>query len=621
MSPLESEGIGERSAEPFRLSISAALTFGFAILLVVALGTALLVALDAARENTFELQRTLALVTVDTAVKEVDTHLGAAQEQTEFVADLITAGEVDITDETRLADIMMGTLAAAPQVSGIAFVNTDFQALRVGRLDDRIVTLTDDWSHNPGLHTAMKMISTLQKPNWREVIWSSDFHAPHVLMAEPVLRDGAFLGYMFSVVSISDLSRFLARFDQAHDTHSFILSGRDRVLAHWSLADGFHGMSANKVLPDLEDIEDEVLAAIWGEVIDEMPYILRGTNLKGHVVRGPDDDFIYFYREMDVGGESPWLVGVYFRGEEVSGPTRRIFFAAAAGFAILVLGVVAVFLLGRAIGRPIRQFAEAAATVRNFDLERAKPLSESRFREVDIANKSFNMMVSGLRWFETYVPKTLVARLISQGGSSVRSEERMVTVLFTDIVGFTRIGSRLGPSALADFLNGHFALLGEVIESEEGTVDKYIGDSVMAFWGAPSDQPDHAGRACRAAMEIARRVADDNARRLARGESAVGLRIGIHSGPAVVGNIGAPGRVNYTLVGDTVNIAQRLEALGKEGRANADAEDVTILLSGETAVALDGHFPLQPLGLHELRGRIGSVEVYRLLAQSLAASP
>jgi len=620
MSPSEPEASGRRSAEPYRLSISATLTFGFGILFLASLGAALVIALDAARDNTFELQRTLSEITVDTVVSEVDTHLGAAQAQAEFVGDLIATGEVDITHEARLADILMGTLAAVPQVSGIAFVRADFHVLRVGRLGGGIVTLTDDWSNQPGIRESMNMVAELQRPTWREVIWSRDFEAPHILMAEPVHRDGEFLGYVFPIVSISELSRFLERFDRANDTHSFILYGRDRVIAHRSLADGFAGTSEKKVLPDLEDIEDDVVAAIWGEVIDQMPYILGDSKLEGHVVRGPDDDYIYFYRELDHYGASPWQIGVYFLEDEVSGPITRIIFAAVIGAGILVVGVVAVFLLGRAVGAPVRRLADAAVAVRDLDLARVKPLGGSRFRELDTASRSFDAMIAGLRWFETYVPKSLVFRLMSRGDSSVHSEERQVTVLFTDIAGFTRIGDRLDPKALADFLNEHFAILGEVIEAEDGTVDKYIGDSVMAFWGAPSDQPDHASRACRAAMEIARRVALDNAGRRASGGHPVGLRIGIHSGPAVVGNIGAPGRVNYTLVGDTVNTAQRLEALGKEVTAAADAEDVVVLVSGETVAALDESLPLLPLGRHELRGRSGSVEVYRLRAPSSAAT-
>ena len=136
----------------------------------------------------------------------------------------------------------------------------------------------------------------------------------------------------------------------------------------------------------------------------------------------------------------------------------------------------------------------------------------------------------------------------------------------------------------------------------------------MAFWGAPLDQPDHAVRACRTALAIAERIAADNQGR-APGEELLGLRIGIHSGPAIVGNIGAPGRVNYTLIGDTVNVAQRLEAMGKEvdGAPGPDDGTVMILLSGDTVRQLDGAFALEDLGCRELRGRGEPIDVYRLV--------
>src|SRR5204863_7956215 len=139
------------------------------------------------------------------------------------------------------------------------------------------------------------------------------------------------------------------------------------------------------------------------------------------------------------------------------------------------------------------------------------------------------------------------------------------------------------------------------------TVDKYIGDSVMAFWGAPAMQTDHAVRACRAAKAIAAILREDNERRAAKDLKPVRLRIGIHTGPAVVGNVGAPGRINYTLIGDTVNTAQRLEQLGKEV---ASDRDVIVLASAATAAKLPADIAREALGKRLLRG-IGEVEIYR----------
>jgi class 3 adenylate cyclase len=154
-----------------------------------------------------------------------------------------------------------------------------------------------------------------------------------------------------------------------------------------------------------------------------------------------------------------------------------------------------------------------------------------------------------------------VTRLIRAGDAgTIRPEARELTVMFTDIAGFTAMSETRPAPEVADFLNEHFALLGACVEAEGGTVDKFIGDALMAFWGAPETQTDTAPRACRAALAIARAVDADNARRTAAGRPAIRIRIGLHSGPVVVGNVGWPGRINYTIVGDTVNTCQRLEA-------------------------------------------------------------
>jgi class 3 adenylate cyclase len=143
---------------------------------------------------------------------------------------------------------------------------------------------------------------------------------------------------------------------------------------------------------------------------------------------------------------------------------------------------------------------------------------------------------------------------------------------------------------------------------------KYMGDAVLAFWGAPSEQSDHAERACRAALGIARAIGEDNTARRRDGLSPLWVRIGIHSGPVVVGNIGAPSRVNYTIVGDTVNTAQRLEELSRRSE-----EEVSIVVGGETAQHLGSEFRLASLGRQVLRGRHEPLEVFRLQIPNKAA--
>jgi class 3 adenylate cyclase len=257
----------------------------------------------------------------------------------------------------------------------------------------------------------------------------------------------------------------------------------------------------------------------------------------------------------------------------------------------------------------VRRLAAAADAIRALDPGRIRTLPRSPLRELDSAALAFNSMIKGLGWFATYVPRSLVLLLMRRGDAELVSEERALTVLFTDMIGFSAISQRLTPPQLADFLNRHFGLLAACIEAEGGTVDKYIGDSVMAFWGAPEPQPDHAARACRAAKRIAEALHADNTRRTAKGLRPVRVRIGIHSGPAIAGNIGAPGRINYTLIGDTVNTAQRLEQLGKE--VDDGVADAVVLVSGATAAEVHDT-ELKPLGTHTLRGRADETEIYRL---------
>jgi adenylate cyclase len=183
--------------------------------------------------------------------------------------------------------------------------------------------------------------------------------------------------------------------------------------------------------------------------------------------------------------------------------------------------------------------------------------------------------------------------------------------MFTDIVGFTLQAEGLSAPDTAAFLNHHFSLLIPCIEAERGTVDKFIGDSVMAFWNAPEQQTDHADRACRAALAIRAAIRSENEARIARGERAIRLRIGIHTGPAVVGNIGSADRVNYTVVGDTVNVAQRCEALGKE--LEESRADVTILISSRTRSALSQRISMSGARALPMKRRTGGIEVYQVI--------
>lgn len=187
-------------------------------------------------------------------------------------------------------------------------------------------------------------------------------------------------------------------------------------------------------------------------------------------------------------------------------------------------------------------------------------------------------------------------------------ERRMVSILFTDIQGFTRIAEALEPEELADLVTHHLDTETEIVFRHAGLVDKYIGDAMMAFWGAPLDQPDHAARACGAALDMV--LAHDAARaeQAARGWPPVNVRIGVATGEAVVGNFGSARRFTYTALGDTVNLAARLEGLNK-------AYGTRVLIAEDTRRAVGDRYVCRPVDRVRVQGKTRPVEVHEVLGR------
>ncbi len=184
---------------------------------------------------------------------------------------------------------------------------------------------------------------------------------------------------------------------------------------------------------------------------------------------------------------------------------------------------------------------------------------------------------------------------------------RQVTVLFVDIRGFTTLSERLAPEALVAFLNQFFGRITQAVFDQRGTVDKYIGDCVMALFGAPVDQPDDATRALRAALAMARSIADWNRELVARGELPLKVGIGLNTSTVVAGTVGTTHKLEYTVIGDGVNVASRVCALTKE-------HPYPILLTAATRALITEPHDFADLGETPIRGRDGAVRIYGVQA-------
>ncbi|UEM20348.1 HAMP domain-containing protein [Skermanella mucosa] len=615
-SPITGQVVGRRRR--LRLPIAAVLVAGFGTLMLAAVASVLILGLSSAGRNTFALLNDKADLAIDNVVVRVRHQLDPARDQITYLNGLIESGKLDPDDPEAMRDTLRGALAATPQVTGIGFTPLNQIMTRAGRINGEMVESKLDLSASPDMAAALAEARDRQGPFWVEPVWSPDVRTTLLTVRMGVRRDDRFIGMLIVGVSIGDLSRFLSELYVDEGLSAFVLYGREHVLAHQALRYkefDFSDHGAGLPLPRIDQVDDPVLASLWRDSRPADTFVIPGRNSANtEVVEIGDDSHLFLLRTLEGYGAQPWTVGINYRLDEVGVEIERLWTTGLVGLGILLVSVGAALWIGRAISRQISRLAAAAASVSALDFRSAPTLPDSRFRELANAADAFNAMVAGLRWFETYVPKGLVLRLIrrsAQGGatSALVSEERQVTVMFTDIRGFSTLAEDLGAAETAALLNSHFTLLATCIEAEGGTVDKFIGDAIMAFWGAPEVQHDHAARALRAARAMALALRADNAKRLAVGLPAVRIRVGLHSGPVVVGNIGSASRINYTIVGDSVNTAARIEELGAAMQGDAE---IIVLVGATTAEESGGCVPLCPLGAQSLRGRSGRVEVFRL---------
>jgi adenylate cyclase len=220
-------------------------------------------------------------------------------------------------------------------------------------------------------------------------------------------------------------------------------------------------------------------------------------------------------------------------------------------------------------------------------------------------------MKTGLSSFARYVPRDVVRTLLGSGGEArLAGELKTLTVFFSDIAGFTTLAEQMTPEALVELLGGYFDESTRILADKRGTVDKFIGDGIMAFWGAPAELPggadEHAALACEAAVLYQRKIVESRK----EGEpwaQSVSVRIGLATGPVLVGNIGSHERMNYTVMGDTVNLAARLEGLCK-------AYGVGILVAEATYVLARDRVVGRPVDVVAVKGKAQGTKVYELLS-------
>lgn len=579
-------------------------------------GVVLFVGYGVALKNTRELLYANADLSIAALRQGVTGHLDPVAAAVEDLAAILADDPRAATDAAALATILRAAMAGLPQASALAVVDRDYRVFRVTRDRVRDDRQWSDWSKDRRFREAVDAAVRAGAGNWSAPFYAEGPQLSLLNYYRPLSDRGGRLVTLAAAISLEQLSDLMIglsdRPQQGARLRPFVLYGRDRVLAHPLFLPGYPGLSDDRPLPRLADFTDPVLASLWrtdpAEEEDVEGDLLHDAEAR--IIRSGGLRYVAIYTTLTGYGPQELLLGAYVAVSEIRVQLDRLAILPQVAAGLLVAVLVLALVIGRLVARPARQLAAAADHVRRLQLDAAPLVEDSLVSEMSSAAAAFNAMTGALRLFAAYVPNSLVHRLMLLGpGHSVEPGLRPITVMFTDLAGFTTLSETLSARETAAMLNQHFGILGRAVEAEGGTIDKYIGDALMAFWGAPEEQPDGADRACRAARAIAAEVAADNQRRRDAGHPALQVRIGIHSGAALVGDIGFPGRINYTAVGDTVNTCQRLESLARDFENGAA---VTILVSGDTADQLAPGFHLTPCGSRAVKGRGATVDVYRL---------
>jgi class 3 adenylate cyclase len=284
--------------------------------------------------------------------------------------------------------------------------------------------------------------------------------------------------------------------------------------------------------------------------------------------------------------------------------------AALVSAVMLLFGVAGALALATVLARPIRRLVAGTRAIAdgNFDVTLAVPSRD----EIGELTASFNRMAASLREkeaikraFSRYVTREVVDEILKNPERlALKEERRDVTVLFCDVRGFTSLAERSAPEAIVELVNSFYTLMIDAVFRHNGTVDKFLGDGAMAVFGAPIPDADHPERAVRAALALRAGIAELSQRRGEDGREPVAVGIGISTGEVVAGTVGTADRMEYTVLGDTVNLASRLESSASPGQ---------ILISRHTYELTAGVVEARALGALRVKGKQQQVEVYEVL--------
>jgi adenylate cyclase len=576
-----------------------------------------------AEQNSHALAATIDEQIVAAVGKELDTITTQARAAHTAIRTLFVQNVLGTREADKREFVFLSQLQAQPGISWVAFGWPDgafFAAHKLGdlglemmeigqidgvrkrRVDDYKVVVGDIEFEKRRFENTDFDVTQQQwyregikndEPSWFEVTMHPIGVRPSIAYVGPIDVYQKRQGVLAVIIENTRLAQFLSQLSVGKMGAAFILRHDGAVVA---------APDPNADETNMQRSDQALLPIAQGAI--KQADMSDSTDKAGRRVRFIADGNAYAVTMTPL-AFAGWTLATVIPEAEFLGPIEATIRKLLIGLAILVVAAAALsaWLARRVIAAPLITVVDELKHVERFELDQVRRHSS---RIVELANLSNAIadMAGGLAAFGKYIPTDLVRMLLREGveprpGGAART----LTVMFADIAGFTGLSERLG-DRIFPLLSGYLDTMSREVSSHGGTIDKFIGDAVMAFWGAPVANADHVVDACRAALACQRAlrasgVVDDAGRPLK-------VRIGINSGNMLVGNIGSELRLNYTVIGDAVNVASRLEGANKE-------YGTEIIIGEETRRLAGDRVQVRELDRLMVYGRSGGLAIYELL--------
>lgn len=410
----------------------------------------------------------------------------------------------------------------------------------------------------------------------------------HVItVAFPVYANGVFMGVAAADISSNAIRDAISSYALSTNGVVFIANDEGQIISDRK---DLLGLPKHQNIATINTTQSPLIKTAYNKY--------RSTHQSHFTFDYDGITYISQFKTYTVSGKETWLIAAVVPIDVYVGGLRQVNRNVLTfALLVLILGLWFVIVSSSRISNPIIKLAAETKKMRRLHFTKSAPI-HSHIYEVQVMESSVNAAKSALASFSKYVPKLLVEQLMRKGDiATLGGEIKNVTILFSDIQNFTHLSEKSDPNSLILCLSDYLNTMTDCIHANYGNIDKYIGDGIMAFWGAPNDDVDQIKHACRAVL-----LCRDKAKLYKN----MRTRFGLHAGPAIVGNVGSKDRLNYTAIGDTVNLAARLEELNKQ-------YGTEIIVSESVYQAVQNEFMFRYLDTVKVQGKDNPVKIYELL--------